>query len=382
MDWQSLKAENILISLLLFIHFCTLAQNEIRYALVIGNKDYPKDIGSLNNPINDAQAMAEELRKTNFSVQLLLNASYEETREAVKLFYSKLDEGPRDSVVGLFYYAGHGLQYQGENYIVPIDAKIQYEDDIVRTCFPIQRMVLSHMELAKTRMNILILDACRNNPFPSKFRSLNTKGLAEMNAGFGSFIAYATAPGAVASDGMEKNGLYTQELLKAMKIPGLLIEQVFKEVRRNVLRLSGETQYTWDSSNIIGDFYFIPSDNILLAEKKSVEPTDPKNETVETSRTVRKKVIEENSLAQELSSLTDPSIPFNQRQAKRKTILGHFVVPYATVYILIGDRIDERLTASKLMDRIVTLPKANVKVVDMETSDSGRIVELAIEIKE
>jgi uncharacterized caspase-like protein len=111
------------------------------------------------------------------------------------------------------------------------------------------------MERSNSRINILILDACRNNTFPRAMRDI-PGGLAEIKKGKGSFIAYATAPGSTASDGVGRNGLYTQELLKAIQKPGLSIEQVFKEVRINVLRLSGERQYTWDSSNITGEFYF------------------------------------------------------------------------------------------------------------------------------
>jgi uncharacterized caspase-like protein len=240
-----------------FIAIPSFAQDELRYALVIGNGDYPKEIGALLNPVNDATAVADELKKASFDVDLVTNATYMQLRESVRKFHEKLTNGPKDKVIGLFYYAGHGLQYQDENYLVPLDAKVQYEDDIVRMCFPVQRMVLSNMESTNSRMNIIILDACRNNPFPSATRSMGT-GLGEIKKAYGSFVAYATAPGSVASDGTGKNGLYTQELLKAIEIKGLLIEQVFKEVRRNVLKLSGEKQYTWDSSNIIGDFYFYP----------------------------------------------------------------------------------------------------------------------------
>lgn len=230
-------------------------KDEKRYALVIGNGNYNKEIGNLKNPVNDATDVATELRKSDFEVQLLTNATYIQIREAMRKFQNQLANGPRDQTVGLFYYAGHGVQYQDENYLVPIDANVKFEDDIVRMCFPVQRMVLSQMENTNSRMNIIILDACRNNPFPATTRSVN-QGLAEMKRARGSFIAYATAPGSVASDGNGRNGLYTQELLKALRKPGLTIEQVFKEVRMNVLRLSGEKQYTWDSSNIIGEFYF------------------------------------------------------------------------------------------------------------------------------
>ena len=231
-------------------------KDEKRYALVIGNANYPKNIGTLKNPVNDATDLAKELQNSNFEVQLLTNATYGQMRLAMLRFKEKVDAGDRDKTVSLFYYAGHGLQREDENWLVPVDAMIEYEDDIQRYCFPVQRMVLANMERSNSRMNIVILDACRNNPFPALNRSLGEQGLTEMRKARGSFIAYATAPGSVASDGTGRNGLYTQELLKAIRKPGLTIEQVFKEVRQSVLRLSGEKQNTWDSSNIIGEFYF------------------------------------------------------------------------------------------------------------------------------
>ncbi len=233
-----------------------LFANEKRYALVIGNSNYPKSIGALRNPVNDATDMAKELQNSNFVVELLTNATYGQMRAAMLRFKEKVDAGERDNTVALFYYAGHGLKNEDENFLVPIDASIQFEDDIARYCFPVQRMVLSNMERSNSRMNIVILDACRNNPFPSLTRSMSDQGLGEMKRARGSFIAYATAPGSVAADGSGRNGLYTQELLKAIKKPGLTIERVFKEVRVNVLRLSGDKQNTWDSSNITGEFYF------------------------------------------------------------------------------------------------------------------------------
>lgn len=231
-------------------------KNERRFALVIGNSQYPKEVGELKNPVNDAIDMAAELEQSNFEVTLLTNATYGQIRAALLKFKEKLDEGNKDETVALFYFAGHGFHYQDENYLVPVDARIEYEDDIWRYCFPVQRMVLSNMEQSKSRMNVVILDACRSNPFPSLTRSTNQQGLVEMKKGRGSFIAYATAPGSVAIDGTGRNGLYTQEILKAIRKPALTIEQVFKEVRLNVLRLSGEKQNTWDSSNITGEFYF------------------------------------------------------------------------------------------------------------------------------
>ena len=231
-------------------------KDEKRFALVIGNSNYPKSIGALKNPVNDATDFAKELQLSNFDVQLLTNATYGQMRAAMLKFKEKVDANERDKTVALFYFAGHGLQHEDENYLVPIDAMVEYEDDIPRYCFAVQRMVLANMERSNSRMNIVILDACRNNPFPALTRSLGEQGLGDMRRARGSFMAFATAPGSVASDGVGRNGLYTQELIKAVRKPGLTIEQVFKEVRANVLRLSANKQNTWDSSNIIGEFYF------------------------------------------------------------------------------------------------------------------------------
>lgn len=234
-----------------------LYKGEKRYALVIGNSTYPKSIGMLKNPVNDATDFAASLQKLGFDVTLITNASYGKTRAEMMKFRDKLNQGEKDQTVGLFYYAGHGLQSDDENYIVPVDAELQYQDDIARYCFPIQKMVLTQMENTNSRMNIVILDACRNNPFPALTRGIGeSQGLGEMKKARGAFIAYATSPGSVASDGSGRNGLYTQELIKAMNKPGKTIEQVFKEVRASVLKHSSDRQNPWENSNIVGDFYF------------------------------------------------------------------------------------------------------------------------------
>src|SRR5258708_24076892 len=229
-------------------------KKEKRYALIIGNSNY-KNVPTLRNPIHDAKDLSVVLKQLNFEVISLTDATYMEIRSAFFKFHEKLVNGPKDQTIGLFYYSGHGLQNDGENYLVPVDAHIEYQDDIARQCFPVQKIILENMERSNTRMNILVLDACRNNTFPQISRAPGN-GLAEMRKARGSFIAYSTAPGSTASDGIGRNGLYTQELLKAIQKPNRSLEQVFKEVRINVLRLSGEKQYTWDNSNITGDFYF------------------------------------------------------------------------------------------------------------------------------
>ena len=152
-------------------------KDEKRFALVIGNSNYPKSIGVLKNPVNDATDFAKELQLSNFDVQLLTNATYGQMRAAMLKFKEKVDANERDKTVALFYFAGHGLQHEDENYLVPIDAMVEYEDDIPRYCFAVQRMVLANMERSNSRMNIVILDACRNNPFPALTRSLGEQGL-------------------------------------------------------------------------------------------------------------------------------------------------------------------------------------------------------------
>jgi tetratricopeptide (TPR) repeat protein len=234
-----------------------LYKDEKRYALIIGNSAYPKEIGVLKNPANDATDFAAAIKNMGFEVTLITDASYGKIRAEMMKFRDKLNLGERDKTVGLFYYAGHGLQHDNENYIVPVDAELQYEDDISRFCFPIQKMVLTQMENTNSRMNIVILDACRNNPFPALHRGVGeAQGLGEVKKAKGAFIAYATSPGSVASDGNGRNGLYTQELIKAMNKPNRTIEQVFKDVRASVLRQSGDKQNPWENSNITGDFYF------------------------------------------------------------------------------------------------------------------------------
>jgi len=160
---------------------------------------------------------------------------------------------------GLFYYAGHGLQANGNNYMVPVNADIRKEQDIEFEAVDIGRLLVE-LDYAKNDMNIVILDACRDNPYENDFRSGDSGGgLAPVyRTPSGTFIAYSTAPGSVAADGENENGLYTQELLKAIVKPGLRIEDVFKQVRAEVRKKSNNNQIPWENSSIEGDFYFMP----------------------------------------------------------------------------------------------------------------------------
>ena len=230
---------------------CTAGANaSSRTALVIGNANY--SFSPLENPVNDAQDLAGALEKVGFQVQLHLNVTRREMLQAFREFGYQIRKGG----VGLFYYAGHGIQVRGENYLVPVDANLQNEDEVEEYCLRVSA-VLRKMETAGNGLNIIILDACRDNPFGKKARSLG-KGLAQMDAPTGSLLAYATAPGATAADGTGRNGLYTSSLLKYIAIPGQRLEDLFINVRNDVRDASDGAQIPWESSSLTGAFYFIP----------------------------------------------------------------------------------------------------------------------------
>jgi hypothetical protein len=230
----------------------SIALKEKRYALVIGNSNYPT--APLKNPANDARAISQKLKSLGFEVAEHTNLSRNDMIREIRAFGNKL---AAEKGVGLFYFAGHGLQLQGENYLVPVNARIEKQQDVELESVNLRR-IMGEMEYASNEMNIVILDACRNNPFERSFRSGGGNGLASTTAPQGTFIAFATAPGSVASDGSGDNGLYTQELIKIMGEPGLPIEDVFKKVRVNVYQMSDKKQVPWENSSIFRDFYFIP----------------------------------------------------------------------------------------------------------------------------
>ncbi|MCP4443689.1 MAG: peptidase C14 [Aureispira sp.] len=227
---------------------------QARTALVIGNSAYRKS--PLKNPKNDAIAVAEELQRSGFDVIMYTNVGQKAAKLAIREFGQLLKER---GGVGLFFYAGHGLQADGRNYLVPTDANIKKAHDIEFESVDLGR-VLVELEYAENDMNIVILDACRDNPYKeefkkSKYNSYN--GLASIgSAPYNSFIAFSTAPGSVALDGKGENGLYTQELLKSMRQDNVGLEEVFKKVRKNVRKASMGKQIPWETSSVEDDFYF------------------------------------------------------------------------------------------------------------------------------
>ncbi len=219
-----------------------------RVALVVGNSKYAES--PLKNPANDARDMAKALRGLGFDVIEKIDVGQRDLNRAIADFGSRLTVDG----VALFYYAGHGIQMRGKNYLVPVDAQIASESAVRAEAVDVDAVL---DQMVNSELNIVILDACRNNPFERRFRSVGG-GLAQMDAPRGTLLAYATSPGKTASDGAGSNGIYTQELLKLMQTPSISVEQVFKEVRRSVQAITGNNQTPWESSSLTGDFYFKP----------------------------------------------------------------------------------------------------------------------------
>jgi len=277
-----------------FLNSITLAASP-RTALIIGNSDY--SLMPLTNPENDAEDIAKKLKALGFEVIFAKNKSKSEMKGLIRKFGAKLKQ---KGGVGLFFYAGHGLQIDGNNYLVPVDfeAPVAYE---VADAAVNSSLITGAMEEAANPLNIILLDACRDNPFPRKNRS-SSRGLARMDSASGTIIAYSTSPGDVAADGKGRNSPYTANLLKYMGTPGLTIEQVFKRVRVGVEDFTGGRQLPWETSSLRGDFYFKSAP--LAASSPPITTQIRKEITAQ----VRNSPAQENAsaIAQKLSIFTNP----------------------------------------------------------------------------
>ena len=236
------------------------AAKDIRYALVIGNASYAID--ALANPINDAQDISDKLKQLDFSVETHLDIDKASIAKTIENFYLNITD--RDAV-SVFYYAGHAIQLNNNNYLIPVDANISSLKSLDNEAYGFNQLLVN-MHKARSRTNIVILDACRNNPFIAQGagennRSLSTEsapannGLAPIEAPPGTLIAYATEPGKVAKDGAGRNGTYTKYLLKYLSLP-VGIEKMFKTVRAAVMQETGNSQVPWEHSSLYRDFLF------------------------------------------------------------------------------------------------------------------------------
>lgn len=245
------------------------AGNGKRVALVIGNANYQPS-GKLNNTLRDAAGMATNLRELGFEVIAETDANRDGMLRAINTFGSKI----ANADVCLFYFSGHGLQMKGSNYLVPIGATLESEAEVEVEMVDANR-VLAKMNTAAADVNLVILDCCRNDPFERGFRDTGGSGLVAMDAPKGTMIAYATAPGTVASDGDPGGfGLYTGCLLQEMRKPGLSVERMFKNVRLAVTKKKAK-QVPWESSSLTGEFFFAKAEG--ASEGKPQAPAVPAN---------------------------------------------------------------------------------------------------------
>ncbi len=236
---------------------------EQRLALVIGNAAYR--FSPLDNPVNDARLMARQLEKAGFKVFPYENLDRNRFVRAMRDFGDKLNE----RTIAVFYYAGHAVQLRDRNFLVPIEAEIRNEDEIEMASVDVS-FILARMSSAKSRINIVILDSCRDNPFAGKTQP--ARGLAQLDAPVGTLLAFATAPGKVSQDNADpnsQNSLYTAEIAKNLLTPGLPVETLFKRVREAVVRGTNGAQVPWENSSLLGEFAFVPG--VAQASKSSAE---------------------------------------------------------------------------------------------------------------
>lgn len=253
-----------------------------KVALVVGNSRYANS--PLVNPANDARAIGEALSASRFDVTVKLDVQRGELAQAAQEYAETV---ARRQAVGVFYFAGHGLQLAWRNYMVPVDARLNEAAEIPKQCVDLGDL-LAGITKARNPLNVIILDACRDNPFGT-LGTVGQKGLSQMDAPLSTLLAYATAPGNVASDGSGENGLYTEYLLKEIRVPETKVEDVFKRVRLQVRRKTNGQQIPWESTSLEEDFYFVPPR--VLAAKVAEE--------VERDRKVQEEAREKQRLAEE-----------------------------------------------------------------------------------
>ena len=239
---------------------------------MIGNSNY-EAAKALPNPGNDAKAVSQIFNQAGFEVVMAFDLSKDLLRQVVAEFSEKVKEkGPNS--VALVYYAGHGLQVDGDNYLVPVDAKFEKESDVAEQAVRLAD-VMATLEAVPSKTRIVILDACRNNPF-SALNDVAGKGLAIVDAPGGTIVAYSTAPGTEAFDGQGTHSPYAAAFMRTIKTPNLPIEQLFKKVRVLVDDVTGSKQMPWESSSLTSDFVFFTNANLEVAA-----PVEPKVQVAE-----------------------------------------------------------------------------------------------------
>ena len=310
-------------------HAENIAQPPSRHALVLGNDAYV--IGPLGNARHDAELMTETLKKLGFEVENAPNLSRDNLFTTVRKFSDGLPAG----AIAVVYYAGHGMQLQGSNYLIPVDMQPTGEQSAALKAFPLQTL-LERLSKSPSAVNIVILDACRNNPFrptSSRFRDLSKMGLAKIATPKGTVIAYSTAPGQYAADGLgSKNSLYTQSLSEELLRPGQTIEAALKNVADSVRKKTLDDQQPWYETSLVDNFYFIPPSGVTMMTQAPAQ--NKKHQTV-TPRSVQAKTPDwylslhgkewaelEYQIAQRAEYLTTDEIPLLSHRADAGNVIA------------------------------------------------------------
>ena len=332
---MKMEVHKIVLLFLSIFSFSTAFANE-RIALVIGNTNY--EVSPLRTAVNDASDIADTLSQLGFSVNLKTNADQANMEMAVQEFGREIQAG----AIGLFYYAGHAVQHDGENYLVPIGAveSITAPEHLRYKTVPLG-YVLGVVDQSASDLNVVILDSCRNSPFKGFSRNL-TRGITRMPSSQGTLVAYSTSPGKVALDGNvnDRNSPYTKNLLKHIKEPGLTIEQVLKKVRTSVKKATNGEQTPWYEASIDGDFYFIEGKSDSSKNKQSRKVI--KVATVDPNKSIQSKEIEKKAIHNKAEASTKDLAyidiagvaegrSLNSKQI-RKLISGNTLVPSSGGY--------------------------------------------------
>lgn len=232
--------------------------NEVeRFALVIGNQNYHS--APLKHALNDAKAITNQLSVLGFQVTTLLDVNKSTLKHGITTFYEQLQNTESDKPLAVVYFAGHAIQINHTNYLIPLDIEFDSQQTFVSSLFNLSEL-FKVMRMKRGAQNIVILDACRNNPFGDTFVNVTAQGLAPVKAPFDTLIAFATEPGGIASDGGRKNGVYTKHLLRNIS-ENIPVEDVFKKVRAGVAKETRNKQIPWEHSSLLDEIYFNPPKN-------------------------------------------------------------------------------------------------------------------------
>ena len=234
-----------------------------KFALVIGNSNYAGHRRNLKNPVNDSRLIAQNLRKLGFDVKQITDLDRGRMITVVSEFADRLPEG----ATALVFYAGHGMQIGGASYLVPVDMIVTSEQSVPLRAYPLKTL-LERLSASKSSVNIVVLDACRDNPFqpetPIRYRSFKNLGLAPVQAPVGTVVAYSTSPGQLAADGQDAHSVYTAALAEVMLEPKLSIEAVFKKVGVQVRNKTQDDQIPWFESSLSDEYFFLPPDGVTI----------------------------------------------------------------------------------------------------------------------